>query len=90
MSTVPATSTVPSVTDATKGFITAPPPPLSPAGLVMTPSMELEPTSPFPVHSWCLPWESCGSMSQDETAAPPMLPRMPQEQWQASQSSGAL
>lgn len=49
MSTVPATSTVPSVPDATR-FITALLP-SSPAGLVMAPSMESGPTSPFLVLS---------------------------------------
>lgn len=75
MSRVPANATVSSVPNNAEGFVITPS--LGPAGLVMAPSVGSEPAPPS-LASGYLPYGPCGSMSQDEAVAPPVLPRMPQ------------
>lgn len=71
-SKVPTNAAVYSVPDTTKGVIIIS---LSPAHLVMAPSMGLGPASCSLVSGY-LPFVPCGSMSQDEAVAPPKMPQV--------------
>lgn len=72
-SKVPTNAAVYSVPDTTKGVIIIIS--LSPAHLVMAPSMGLGPASCSLVSGY-LPFGPCGSMSQDEAVAPPKMPQV--------------
>lgn len=72
-SKVPTNAAVYSVPDTTKGVIIIIS--LSPAHLVMAPSMGLGPASRSLVSGY-IPFGPCGSMSQDEAVAPPKMPQV--------------